>query len=66
MNLRMLSLKKLKLAEFRIAGSDLFHSNMVDIRKVFPKKFCLVFINRGIISILKFLIPTTMLKGFKT
>ena len=44
MNLRMLSLKELKLVEFPIAGSRLFHSIMVDGKKVFLKKLCLIFI----------------------
>ena len=44
MNLRILSLKELKLAEFRIAGSRLFYSIMVDRKKLFLKKLCLIFI----------------------
>ena len=42
MNLRMLSLKVLKLVEFRIAGSSLFHSIMIDGKELFLKKrrFC--------------------------
>ena len=44
MNLRMLSLNWLKFAEFRIAGSSLFHSIMVDGKKVILKKLCLIFI----------------------
>ena len=42
MNLRMLSLKELKLVEFRIARSSLFHSIMIDVKNVFLKKkgFC--------------------------
>ena len=38
MNLRMLSLKKLKLVELRIAGSSLFYSIIVNRKKVFLKK----------------------------
>ena len=38
MNLRMLSLKKLKLVEIRIAGSSLLYSIIVDRKKVFLKK----------------------------
>ena len=41
MNLRMLSLKELKLVEFRIAGSSLFHSVIVDVKKVFFKEVVL-------------------------
>ena len=44
MNLRILSLKELKFVKFRIAGSSLFHSIMVDGKKVFLKKLCLIFI----------------------
>ena len=44
MNLRMLSLKELKLVEFFIGGSNLFHSIMVDGKKLFLKKLCLIFI----------------------
>ena len=35
MNLRMLSLKELKLVEFQIAGSSLFHSIMIDGKSYF-------------------------------
>ena len=38
MNLRMLSLKKLKLVEIRIAGSSLLYSIIVNRKKVFLKK----------------------------
>ena len=47
MNLRMLSLKQLKLVEISIAGSSLSHSIMVDGKKVFPKKLYLMF-NKGV------------------
>ena len=43
MNLKMLSLKELKLVEFQIAGSSLFNSIVVDEKKVFLKKLCLIF-----------------------
>ena len=51
MNLRILSLKELKLVEFRIAVSSLFHSIMIDGKKVFLKKLCLMFI-KGISLVL--------------
>ena len=38
MNLRMLSLKKLKLVEIRIAGSSLLYSIIVNRKKVFLQK----------------------------
>ena len=41
MNLRMLSLKELKLAEFQSAESSLLHSIMVDGKKVFFKEVVL-------------------------
>ena len=49
MNLRMLSLKELKLIEFQIAGSSLFHSIMVDENEIFLK-LCLIFI-KGILLV---------------
>ena len=44
MNVRMLTLKELKLVEFQIAGSSLFHLIMVEGKKVFLIKLCLMFI----------------------
>ena len=49
MNLRVLSLKELKLIEFQIAGSSLFHSIMVDGNEIFLK-LCLIFI-KGILLV---------------
>ena len=48
MNLNMPSLKKLKLSEFRIFGSRLFHSIMIGRKKVFLKKLYFIFI-KGIL-----------------
>ena len=44
MNLKMLSIKEFKLAEFQIAGSSLSCSIMVYQKKVFLMKLCLIFI----------------------
>ena len=43
-NLRMLSSIWLKLVKFRIAGSSLFQSIMVDGKNFLLKKLCLIFI----------------------
>ena len=49
MNLRLLFLKELRLVEFQIAVSSLFHSIMVDGKKIFLK-LCLIFIHSFIHS----------------
>ena len=38
---KILLLKTLELAEFRMEGSSLFHSKIVDPKNVFLKKLCL-------------------------
>ena len=61
MNLRMLSLNELKLAEFWIAGPSLFYSSMVDGKKVFLKKLCLIFIKW--ISLVFLVLQIVLLEG---
>ena len=61
MNVRMLSLKELKLVGFWIAGSSLFHSIMVDGRKVFLKKLYLIFIKE--ISLVFLVLQIVLLEG---
>ena len=57
----MLSLNELKLVEFWIAGSSLFHSTMFDGKKVFLKKLCLILI-KGI-SLVFLVLQIVLLPG---
>ena len=49
MNARISSLRTLKLSHFRRLTSNLFHSIIVDGKKEFLKKLCLV-LKQGILS----------------
>ena len=49
MNFRILFLKTFKLSHFRRLPSNLFHLIIVDIKKEFLKKLCLV-LKQGVLS----------------
>ena len=61
MNQRMLSLKESKFVELQNFGSSLFHSIMVDGKKVFLKTLCLTFI-KGI-SLVFLVLQVVLLVG---